>query len=817
MMFGKRTRRDRKQDKKNREKRRRLAGLMSRAPRLELLEDRRLLTAVHGQKFDDLDGNGVHDAGEPGLNGQTMYLFDSSGGLVETQVTMDMEIDGNPGIDPETERGLYWFTGLPDDTYTVGESLPAGWVQTDPPLVDPGVLQPGFDLFMTDPGSTFVDLPLDFFGGPAGQFLQVQLEGNPFFPGGVDTIVERLEPADVQNVGEFATVEIELVALQLQSVQPVDIQGTLFDVQVIGGSNSGIPQQPGQMTINREHEFGGTFNSELPVQAELTFTEVGNPTNQFQVPFQDLFVLDPLNLGSWAIEPAAGDPRLVDPTLSSSFPSGGFFPGVDHPDDCLGTKVLTQEEAMLAAHGVLPAMIAEAVAPGVKQVIVAGGVPVLDVKFGNAAKGSIHGYKFEDLDLNGVDESEPRLAGVEITLTGTTGLGRSIGPITTTTDGNGEYGFTKLTPGVYTVTETRPVGFIPTTPISRTVDLLSHQELVAEVGQSGVPSGPDDPRVEVLVGATLMFGNAQLDADFGDAPDAANDIGVDLDGDGVDNELDNAPYQPNPGQEDADGDGVGAVADPDDFEADIRAAVPGYPTRLVDGGAGHQAIGPRLGLLRDTELDGQPNEFATGDDLAVDPDEDGVTLLTSLIRSSTSDTTAMVEVDLQNAPDAALDAWLDLNFDGNWDASEQIFASQPLMAGLNPLSFTIAAGSVTGQTYARFRVSSAGGLGPDGLALNGEVEDYAYFIEWSANANPVVDLPEGGGGFRVVRDGDDVVVISDMGTELFRAPATGPDAISSLTVNGSDNDDTLTVDLSGGPSYGTDRVQRRWQPFHDAW
>ena len=45
---------------------------------------------------------------------------------------------------------------------------------------------------------------------------------------------------------------------------------------------------------------------------------------------------------------------------------------------------------------------------------------------------------------------------------------------------------------------------------------------------------------------------------------------------------------------------------------------------------------------------------------------------------------------------------------------------------MNPLSFPVPAGAVvTGQTFARFRLSTTGGLTPEGLAVDGEVEDYA--------------------------------------------------------------------------------------------
>ena len=50
------------------------------------------------------------------------------------------------------------------------------------------------------------------------------------------------------------------------------------------------------------------------------------------------------------------------------------------------------------------------------------------------------------------------------------------------------------------------------------------------------------------------------------------------------------------------------------------------------------------------------------------------------------------------------------------------------MAGDNPLTFTVPCTAVAGATYARFRLSSAGGLGPTGEAADGEVEDYAVNV-----------------------------------------------------------------------------------------
>ena len=87
---------------------------------------------IRGQKWNDLDGDGVRDSGEPGLNGWVIQLFDNGGTLITTQTTADADLDNSGTIDPQTERGVYAFTELADGTYTVSEVDQPGWTQTSP-------------------------------------------------------------------------------------------------------------------------------------------------------------------------------------------------------------------------------------------------------------------------------------------------------------------------------------------------------------------------------------------------------------------------------------------------------------------------------------------------------------------------------------------------------------------------------------------------------------------------------------------------------------------------------------------------------------
>ena len=126
-----------------------------------------------------------------------------------------------------------------------------------------------------------------------------------------------------------------------------------------------------------------------------------------------------------------------------------------------------------------------------------------------------------------------------------------------------------------------------------------------------------------------------------------------------------------------------------------------------------------LGPTIDVEASGFPSVGADSDGA----DEDGI-VFGALGAGTLNEVTVTVA-----GSGGRLDAWFDLNGDGDWfDAGEQIFSSESVAVGENLLTFEIPADAFIGDTYARFRLSSAGGLAPTGSAPDGEVEDYRVTV-----------------------------------------------------------------------------------------
>lgn len=213
-----------------------------------------------------------------------------------------------------------------------------------------------------------------------------------------------------------------------------------------------------------------------------------------------------------------------------------------------------------------------------------------------------------------------------------------------------------------------------------------------------------------------------------------------------------------------------------------------YPTWFVDDGARHVVTEDPifLGSGVNAEADGQPSTAANADT------DDGVIF--------DSPFSAHVETQVSVTASAAgvLDAWIDYNQDGDWnDPGEQVFSSEPLVAGVNTLTLQTSLAAVEGTTFARFRFSTSGGLHPGGLAVGGEVEDYAVQVlpGWPPVANDDSALST---------DEDTAIVIDGSVATGLLANDSDADG-DSITLRNVDNTSswgaTVTIDSSGNVVY----------------
>lgn len=129
-----------------------------------------------------------------------------------------------------------------------------------------------------------------------------------------------------------------------------------------------------------------------------------------------------------------------------------------------------------------------------------------------------------------------------------------------------------------------------------------------------------------------------------------------------------------------------------------------------------------LGAGVDVEADAQPNAAADGDS------DDGLTAPFLIAQGATSSVT--VSVANTSGQDVTLAGWVDLDGDGQFESSERATVAVPADSGTAEYTLGFPAGTVTVDTYARFRVFGtvvADPL-PTGNVLGGEVEDHRVTV-----------------------------------------------------------------------------------------
>ncbi|MEZ9141937.1 MULTISPECIES: LruC domain-containing protein [unclassified Shewanella] len=156
---------------------------------------------------------------------------------------------------------------------------------------------------------------------------------------------------------------------------------------------------------------------------------------------------------------------------------------------------------------------------------------------------------------------------------------------------------------------------------------------------------------------------------------------------------------------------------------DFGDAPDSYGTLIDSNGARHGIVaGMSLGSLVDNESDGYPAPLSDDESDGID-DDDGISMPTGFEIGES----AMLIVTTQG--DAAfLNGWIDWNQNGEFDTDEKVIAARSVNAGTTTLSIDVPNWATTGDTWARFRLSSVADILPTGGVSDGEVEDYPITV-----------------------------------------------------------------------------------------
>ncbi len=222
------------------------------------------------------------------------------------------------------------------------------------------------------------------------------------------------------------------------------------------------------------------------------------------------------------------------------------------------------------------------------------------------------------------------------------------------------------------------------------------------------------------------------------------------------------------------------------------ASTGNYQTTLAENGPRHATFQPSglisdpvgtakvfLGAGVDVELNGQPNAAASGDDLVGSDDESGVAIFPILSRGTS--VSLLISSSATAIKNAKLDYFFDFNRNGVFNDAGEVF-SATLASTWQSVPVIIPVGASLGDTFARFRISTSGGLGPTGPANDGEVEDYKVSIVNEATLQGT----SGDDHFNVMYSPNNVVVTL----------STGAGSATLLGTFGLDT--TLTLDGLGG-------------------
>jgi len=402
--------------------------------------------AVSGRKWEDVNGNGVQDAGEQGLAGVVIYSDRNQNGLLDPNEPRVVTSEDIPETDFD-EAGLYTLAGLDPGTHFIREVVPEGFVQTFPllavPATDAAAAGMGIAEFTVwrDSLGTTGEHAADWDGSNDvgdGDYLAWRSSYTPnIFP-----------PLPILPDGHVVAIvsggSVDGIDFGNQRIAPGSVRGVKWnDTNGDGVRNANEGGLAG-VVIYSDRNFNGILDDD----ERSTITSQDDPATDFDE--AGMYVLEDLERGLHIIR------EVVPQGYRQTFP-------LDFgPDPWLPVSEV----------GILPP------GDGGHVLFVGSGQNYEGIDFGNQEiqLGSIHGTKWKDTNGNSQrDSNEPGLPGVVIyaDLNGN-GEFEDFEPHTVTMedipetdfDEAGMYWLEGLAAGDYFIREVVPQGYRQTFPLN---------------------------------------------------------------------------------------------------------------------------------------------------------------------------------------------------------------------------------------------------------------------------------------------------------------------------------------------------------------